>query len=222
MKSDITGIYCLSLRNEAADRSYVKEYTIDVADTWERKEIPLFFDPTGNWNIAGGLGLAINWVLASGADFQAPSDGNWHSDNFNATVNQINFNNVIDSTFEMSLPQLDLGLTDPAPRRVFNKESIDKDVVYIRRFIQIHTDIEYESQKDGPSAPFKWHMILPVPMQETPVITSSNETFVNANSLAFTNVSGDGVTVGIASTGGASGVNISVKLDLKFDSRFLI
>ncbi len=220
VKSSVTGIYCLSLQNEDFSRSFVKEYTIDVADTWERKTIPLFFDPTGSWNIAGGVGLHVIWTLAAGTDFQAPSDDNWHGNNFKATANQVNFNNVINSTFEMTLPQLDLGLTDPAPRRVFNKDSINEDVLYIRKFLQIHTNIEYEAQKDGPAAPFKWHMILPVGMQETPLVTSSNITFVNAGTLTLTNISGGGVTIGVLSTGGATSVNLSVKLDLTFDSRF--
>ena len=219
VKSSVTGIYCLSLRNENADRTFVKEYTIDVADTWERKEIPLFFDPAGTWNISGGTGLVVNWALAVGADFQAPSDGAWHANNFIGTSNQINFNNVINSTFKMTLPQIDLGLTDPVPRRIFNKLPIDKDVAFMRKFLQSHTDIEYEAQKDGPSAPFKWHMILPVPMQRIPDIISSNITLVNAGTTTFTNISSGGVTIGVLSTGGASSVNLSIKLDLKFDAR---
>ena len=222
VKSSVTGIYCLSLRNEAANRTYVKEYTIDVANTWERKEIPLFFDSTGTWNIAGGLGLAINFVLAAGADFHAPSDGNWHSANFTATANQVNFNNVINSTFNMTLPQIDIGLTDPVTRRVFNKAPIDKDLLYMKKFIQSYSDMEFESEKDGNGVPFKWHSILPIGMQEIPVATTSNETFVSANTLTITNLTGGGFTVGILSTGGATSATLSVKFDLKLDSRFLI
>lgn len=220
VKSTNVGTYCLALRNEAQNRSFVKEYTIDVADTWERKEIPLFFDPTGTWNIVAGQGLVVTWALAIGTDFHAPSDGDWHNGLFFSTANQINFNNFINSTFEMTLPQLDLGLTDPAPRRVFNKLPIDEDAMYIRKFIQIYNNLRYVSQKDGPDAPFEWAFPFPVAMRSAPAVISSNVIFDNAGTLTFNNISGTSLNVGILSVGGISSQAMSVQFDLKLDARF--
>src|SRR5687767_7913984 len=41
-----TGIHCVSFRNnDTADRSYIAEYTINAADTWERKTITVSPSP---------------------------------------------------------------------------------------------------------------------------------------------------------------------------------
>jgi hypothetical protein len=39
VKAHRTGIYCVSFRNSGNDRSYVAEYTINAADTWEYKTV---------------------------------------------------------------------------------------------------------------------------------------------------------------------------------------
>jgi hypothetical protein len=50
VQSSLTGTYCATLINSAGDRSYVAEYSIAVANTWEYKTIYIPGDTS--WNVA--------------------------------------------------------------------------------------------------------------------------------------------------------------------------
>lgn len=215
VKSSVTGIFCLALQNSDFTRSFVKEYTISTANTWERIEVPLFFDPTGNWDIVNGTGLQVVWSLAIGSDRQAPSDNIWNVGDFLATSNQVNFNNVLNSTFKMILPQIDLSLI----RRIFNKLPLNEDARHIKVFFQTYNNLRYVSQKDGPNAPFEWALLFPIAMRSTPIVTTANVTFDNAQNLTFNNISGTGLNVAIESSGGATSQAMAVQFDLTLDSR---
>ncbi len=95
VRSAKTGIHCVSFRNSGKDRSYVIEYTIDTADTWEYKTVTVLFDNTaGTWDYVNGAGLRISWALAAGATYQTTKDA-WQTGNFFATSGQVN---VCDNT----------------------------------------------------------------------------------------------------------------------------
>ncbi len=93
-KSNTTGTYCLVLRNAGVagvpDRSYVFEYTIAVADTWELKQLLLRDIPSGGtWDFTNGVGISLGFTLAAGATFQTTANA-WQSGNFLATAAQTN------------------------------------------------------------------------------------------------------------------------------------
>ncbi len=90
VRSAKTGTHCISFRNSGKNRSYIVEYTINTADTWEFKKIPVLFDNTaGTWDYINGAGLRISWTLAAGATFQTTKDA-WQTGNYLATSNQVN------------------------------------------------------------------------------------------------------------------------------------
>lgn len=85
-----TGIHCVSFTNSARDRSYVAEYTVNVADTFEYKTITVAASPTaGTWDYTTGIGLSIRFALAAGVDFQTTASS-WQTGDFMATANQVN------------------------------------------------------------------------------------------------------------------------------------
>jgi hypothetical protein len=90
VKATKTGIYCVSFRNSGNDRSYVVEYTVNSASTWERKIVTIPFDFTGGtWDYTNGEGLSVSWSLAAGATFRTTANV-WQNGNFLATANQVN------------------------------------------------------------------------------------------------------------------------------------
>ena len=98
VKSNKTGIYCVSFRNSGNDRSFVREYTVTAS--WTFIEIPpvLFNDQTGTWNYINGVGINITWTLMAGTNFQTAA-GIWQPGNFIATLNQVNFMDNIANEF---------------------------------------------------------------------------------------------------------------------------
>jgi hypothetical protein len=108
VKSTITGTYGASLANSASDRSYVKIYTVDAADTWERKVLTFPVDVTGTWLYTTGIGLRIRWAVMAGTNFQTTAD-TWAAGNYLATSAQANGVNSTSNNFKLALVQLEAG-----------------------------------------------------------------------------------------------------------------
>ena len=80
VKSNLTGTWGMNFWRGDANRSNLRTYTINSANTWEHKVITLVEDTTGGVvNSDNGYGLRINWGLATGANFATshPLD-TWH------------------------------------------------------------------------------------------------------------------------------------------------
>ena len=63
VKSSLTGQFSASLRNADSDRSNVSTYTINSANTWERKTITFVGDTTGTWATDTSVGLNLIFRL---------------------------------------------------------------------------------------------------------------------------------------------------------------
>ena len=70
VRANITGTYCIALINDGTNnRQFVTEYTINSANTWERKTITIPGDTGGTWN-SNGLRIAWSLVLQQQIDIQ--------------------------------------------------------------------------------------------------------------------------------------------------------
>ena len=70
VKSNLTGTWGLNFWRGNANRSNLRTYTINSANTWEHKVITLVEDTTGGGvNSDNGYGFRVNWGLATGANF---------------------------------------------------------------------------------------------------------------------------------------------------------
>jgi hypothetical protein len=109
-RSSKTGVHCVSFRNSGFDRSYVAEYTINVANTWEKKTItvPAGLITAGTWDWGQGAGLRVNFALAVGSSSQTTA-GAWQTGNFIGTANQVNCLDTAGNIFAITGVQLELG-----------------------------------------------------------------------------------------------------------------
>lgn len=90
VKATKTGTYCVAFENAGNDRTFVAEYTVNVADTWEKKSISLPASPSaGTWDYANSVGLRVIWCLAVGSTRQTTA-GAWQTGDFAGTANQVN------------------------------------------------------------------------------------------------------------------------------------
>lgn len=81
VRSNTTGVFATVFKNSNVNRTMVKEYTINAADTWEEKFVSFYFDPTGTWLIDTNIGLRIDFTLACGTDFDDATEGTWAASN---------------------------------------------------------------------------------------------------------------------------------------------
>ncbi len=107
VRSSVTGTYCVNLRNSAADRNYIAEYTINSADTWEYKTVTVPGDTTGTWLTTNGIGIQIRWTLGIGTDYQGSTG--WTASNDFGTSNQTNLAATLNATWYMTGAQLEVG-----------------------------------------------------------------------------------------------------------------
>jgi len=75
VKSTSIGIRTVAFRNTGLDRAYVAEYTIDSANTWEKKVITVLAPPsTGTWDYSNGTGLIVSFILVAGSIYNTTKD----------------------------------------------------------------------------------------------------------------------------------------------------
>ena len=84
VRSSLTGTFGGSIFNSALNRTYVFSYTISAPNTWEQKSVTITGDTTGTWLTNNGIGISVDFTLASGSNFTR-SAGSWSTSGFAAT-----------------------------------------------------------------------------------------------------------------------------------------
>ena len=113
VKSNKTGTYISELRDIDNARSISKSYTIDVADTWEKKTITFAGDTSGAFDNDNNTSLRLsNWLYA-GTDYTSGTlQTSWGT--LTATdraVGQVNFADSTANNFWITGVQLEAGTT---------------------------------------------------------------------------------------------------------------
>ena len=109
VKASITGTYCVSFRNSVGNRSFVIEYAISAANTWERKTITASGDTAGSWPLnTTSAGLLLEWNIG-GQTAKQGTAGTWHGSNKTSTSNQTDIMATSGATFYLTGVQLELG-----------------------------------------------------------------------------------------------------------------
>lgn len=122
VRSSITGTYCVALRNNAATYSYVAEYTISAANTWEKKTITLPTTNLGVWEITNSIGIILDFVLGSNTGRETTA-GTWQSGNYISTSNQTEWIATSGATFYLTGVQLEFGsAATPFEKKLYGAE----------------------------------------------------------------------------------------------------
>ena len=110
VKSSKAGTYCVQFTSGGLDRSYVVEYTINTANTWEKKSITVdFTNPGGGtWNYTNSTGLRVSWSMAMGSNWHGTANS-WQAGNIISTSNQVNWFDSASATFYLTGVQFERG-----------------------------------------------------------------------------------------------------------------
>jgi hypothetical protein len=76
VRSSITGTFGGSLYSVSGTRSYVFNYTISAANTWEQKTVTIAGDTSGTWGTTNSFGITVYFDLGSGSNYENAT-GSW-------------------------------------------------------------------------------------------------------------------------------------------------
>jgi len=189
VKSSITGTFGAVLINGNATRTYVKEYTINSANTWEKKTITIAGDTSGTWTYTNALWGSVRFCLAAGSTYYG-TDSTWNAGNYISTSNQTNLMATSGATFYITGVQLEVGESASD----FEFLPVDVQLARCQRYYWKMTGVQYSYVGMGfsESGFGNYYCKLPVTMRTNPTVSISNL-------KAFNGVSNPSIT-GVRST----------------------
>jgi hypothetical protein len=108
VRSSVTGTFGGAIRNSAVNRSYPYTYTINDANTWERKSITIPGDTSGTWLTTNGIGIRIMWSLGSGSNFLGTA-GAWAGANYIGATGETSLISTLNATWYITGVQFEVG-----------------------------------------------------------------------------------------------------------------
>ena len=169
VKSSLTGTFSGAFQNAAVNRSYVFEYTINSANTWERKTVTISGDTSGTWLINNSVGLRIAFDLGNGSSLRS-SAGSWASAGNYGSTGSVELVGTASATLYLTGAQLEVGDTaTPNEHRSYG----DELARCMRYFQKPNATYDYIWSGDVTSGnTYYYREVLPVSMRATPTYTS--------------------------------------------------
>jgi hypothetical protein len=216
VKSSITGTFSFAIRNSGPDRSYVSEYSVISADTWEKKVITIPGDSAGTWLTGTGIGLRCDFSLAAGSDYSTSTLNSWTATNDIISSNQTNFMAATGRTIRFAALQLEAGSVATPFRR--SSPTLQAELAACQRYYQFHDFIV----GSGDSAGYKFATNpLGQLLRTTPTVTATttggpSQSPVYSTATAQSVLGKGGFANGAGATAGAYVIftNVSVNAEL--------
>ena len=112
VRSNKTGTYCVQIANTGNTKYVLFEYTINSADTWERKSVTFSGNTANTLNNDNALGFDINFHLATGSDDHESATSTWTTytgGSYKSTSNQVNLFDNASNEWYLTGVQLEVG-----------------------------------------------------------------------------------------------------------------
>ena len=173
VKSSLTGNFSCSLGNGDNNRSYPIMYTINTADTWEKKTMTFPADTTGTWGTGNGRGILVRWSLGAGSG-RLGTANQWNGSQAHGATGTTNLFATNLATFQITGLQLEAGsvATD------FEHRSFAQEFALCQRYFQKNATAQmYLTLVRTADNQHRLNLNLPVTMRATPTgtITSADQ-----------------------------------------------
>ena len=168
VRSSLTGTFSGSILNEGENRSYVFEYTINSADTWERKTITIAGDTSGTWDTDNTVGISIYFSMGMGSTYSG-SAGAWSGNQLFASTGSTNLIGTLNATWYITGLQLEVGTSASD----FEFVPFDVNLQRCQRYFFTYIGTEQEwvyKENNNANGSWAW-LVIPHIMRTVPTIT---------------------------------------------------
>jgi len=135
VKSSLTGTFGGSLRNATPDRSYVFQYTINAANTWEYKTTTITGDTSGTWGSGNGVGIYLTFDLGSGTDRNGTANA-WQAGSLLRAAGNVSLISTLSATLNITGVQLEVGTQATS----FEYRQYTNELALCQRYYEVGTD----------------------------------------------------------------------------------
>jgi hypothetical protein len=136
IRSSVTGTFSGSVTNEAENRSFPFTYTVDSADTWERKTVNIDGDTSGTWDTDNTTGLEIYFSLGMGSTYSGTA-GSWAGAQYFAASSTTNLIATNSATWHLTGLQIEEGTFDTNTIPDFPFESRANNLQRCQRYFTV-------------------------------------------------------------------------------------
>ena len=175
IKSSVIGNYSITLSHTNMDERYITTYTVNVADTWEKKIITIPGDTRSGKTIAAtnGYGLEVKWVWMSGSS-RVATPNQWATQGNKYGASGVTLANIFSSTSNnlyLTGVQLEIG-TSATP---FEHRSYGDEFARCQRYYQQYVNISAVGfVPNNGSRTYSHGFFFPVEMRTAPTMSITN------------------------------------------------
>jgi len=213
VRSNKTGTYNVNLYNPSSTRQLSRSYTINSADTWERKILRIPGDTSGGLTTGTGAGMRCNWYLAAGTSYTSGSNqATWSAYSVgNTAPSNVNLLDSTSNEWYLTGVQLEIG-SEATP---YEHRSFGEELALCQRYFYAHSGEGVNGSTPNPApdtnlctcsvqstASVSYNVPLPVPMRTQPTLysTVTGSTRYRVNSAGANQNSGSDPTINSALT----------------------
>ena len=173
VKSSLTGTFSGAFQNAATNRSYVFEYTINSANTWEIKTVTVDGDTSGTWLTNNSVGLRVAFDLGNGSSLRS-SAGSWASSGNYGSTGSVELVGTTSATLYITGVQLEVGDTATDFEHLSYGEELSLCQRYFWNQVQQSTDSMVMDGFWGSATIFEGTVRYPVPMRAAPSLSTTS------------------------------------------------
>ena len=189
VRSNLTGTYGLScIQTDNSNKIYGRSYTINSADTWERKTISIPADTSGVINDDTGVGFKISFGLTMGSTFTSGSVSTaWetYSNSKFAPQHAVNVGGNTSNEWLITGVQLEVDHTGSGKPTDFEHRSFGQELALCQRYFYQATKVGSTSEVTNKplcigtmfsSSDMRAIIDFPVEMRSEPTLSSNDNT----------------------------------------------
>lgn len=186
VRSNKTGTYCVQIVDFTNSKYVLFEYTINSADTWERKSVTFAGNTANTINNDNAIGFDISFHLATGSSDHVSATSTWTTftgGSFLSTSNQVNLFDNASNEWYLTGVQLEVDHTGSGKPTDFEHKSIGQELALCQRYFFTNSSAYFPS-------PMAMQFQFPTTMRAAPTITHSHSGSPTINNITTVGFNG--------------------------------